>query len=158
MMAQKDFEIGDLIWAKRKNFPFWPAKIADPPTLLEEDFRTANGERAQHYVFFFGRQDYAWVWDEDIVPHSVEFLKNTNTPKSVLYEKAIDEIIAAGGVSVPNLKLVKKEPVEVLSNQNLIDGESEEILKKYIKVEKTEETYLRMRILQLFGQKEKLIF
>ncbi|GFU85721.1 putative oxidoreductase GLYR1 homolog [Trichonephila clavipes] len=69
MMAQKDFEIGDLIWVKRKNFPCWPAKIADPPTVLEEDFRTANGlqnmekserRKAQHYVLFFGSQDYAW--------------------------------------------------------------------------------------------------
>ncbi|GFV95523.1 putative oxidoreductase GLYR1 homolog [Trichonephila clavipes] len=139
MMAQKDFEIGDLIWVKRKNFPCWPAKIADPPTVLEEDFRTANGlqnmekserRKAQHYVLFFGSQDYAWVWDENIVPHSVEIL-HTNTPKSTLYEKAIDEIIAAGGVSVPNLKLVKKEPVD--------NGQSRIETKQKIKVEKTDD-------------------
>ncbi|GFS94951.1 oxidoreductase GLYR1-like protein [Trichonephila clavipes] len=124
---------------KWKNFPCWPAKIADPPTVLEEDFRTANGlqnmekserRKAQHYVLFFGSQDYAWVWDENIVPHSVEIL-HTNTPKSTLYEKAIDEIIAAGGVSVPNLKLVKKGPVD--------NGQSRIETKQKIKVEKTDD-------------------
>ncbi|GFY61090.1 putative oxidoreductase GLYR1 homolog [Trichonephila inaurata madagascariensis] len=139
MMVPKDFEIGDLVWAKRKNFPFWPGKIADPPTVLEED-QSSTRRKAQHYVFFFGSQNHAWVWDKNIVPHSVEMLPNVTSQKSNLFVKAIDEIIAAGGVSVPNLKLVKKEPVSNSeSNQNLIDGEFVESTKQKIKVEKTEE-------------------
>ncbi|GFW84241.1 oxidoreductase GLYR1 [Trichonephila clavipes] len=132
MTAPKDFEIGDLVWAKLKNFPFWPAKIADPPTVLEKVFCTAKGpqkkksctrRKAQHYVFFFGSQDYAWIWDKNIVPHSVEMLSNVSRKKSASYVKAIDEIIAAGGVSVPNLKLVKEESVENDElSKNLVDG------------------------------------
>ncbi|GFY77341.1 putative oxidoreductase GLYR1 homolog [Trichonephila inaurata madagascariensis] len=148
MMAPKDFEIGDLVWAKLKNYPFWPAKIVDPPTVLKKDFCTAKGRqkkksctrrKAQHYVFFFGSQNYAWIWDGNIVPHSVEMLSNVSRKKSTSYVKAIDEIIAAGGVSVPNLKLVKKEPVENDElSKNLIDGE---FVESTIKVEKTEEPF-----------------
>ncbi|GFU46302.1 putative oxidoreductase GLYR1 homolog [Trichonephila clavipes] len=149
MTAPKDFEIGDLVWAKLKNFPFWPAKIADPPTVLEKVFCTAKGpqkkksctrRKAQHYVFFFGSQDYAWIWDKNIVPHSVEMLSNVSRKKSASYVKAIDEIIAAEGVSVPNLELVKEEPVENdESSKNLVDGEFLESTKQKIKVGKTEE-------------------
>ncbi|GFS33763.1 putative oxidoreductase GLYR1 homolog [Trichonephila inaurata madagascariensis] len=126
MMAPKDFEIGDLVWAKLKNFPFWPAKIAEPPILLEKDFSTAKGpqkkkscthRKAQHYVFFFGSQNHAWIWDKNIVPHSVEMLSNVSRKKSTSYVKAIDEIIAADGEFVESIKQkvqVEKteEPVE----------------------------------------------
>ncbi|GFX72018.1 putative oxidoreductase GLYR1 homolog [Trichonephila clavipes] len=60
--------------------------------------------------------------------------------KSASYVKAIDEIIAAGGVSVPNLKLVKEESVENDElSKNLVDGVFLESTKQKIKVEKTEE-------------------
>ncbi|GFQ67004.1 putative oxidoreductase GLYR1 homolog [Trichonephila clavata] len=148
MVAKKDFEIGDLVWAKMKNFPFWPARITLPPIVLEKDFYSAKGlqkkrsstpRKAQHYVFFFGTKNYAWILDENIVPHSVEMLHNVSRKKSTSYVKAIDEIIAADSVSVPNLKLVKKELFENdASTENSIDEVVEST--KKIKVEKTEES------------------
>ncbi|GFQ89103.1 putative oxidoreductase GLYR1 homolog, partial [Trichonephila clavata] len=147
MVANKDFEIGDLVWAKMKNFPFWPARITLPPTVLDKGFCSAKGlqkkksstpRKAQHYVFFFGTNDYAWILDENIVPHSVEMLCKVSKKKSTSYVKAIDEIIAAGSVSVPNLKLVKKELFENdASTKNSIDEVVEST--KKIKVENTEE-------------------
>ncbi|GFR32753.1 putative oxidoreductase GLYR1, partial [Trichonephila clavata] len=148
MVAEKRFEVSALVWAKRKNLPFWPARIALPPTVLEKDFHSTKGlqkkksstpRKAQHYVLFFGTKEYAWVLDENIVPHSVEMLCNVSRKKSTSYVKAIDEIIAAGGVIAPNLKLVKKELSESnASTKNSID-EVVESTKMKIKVEKTDE-------------------
>ncbi|GFS56164.1 putative oxidoreductase GLYR1 [Trichonephila clavipes] len=120
MMAEKDFEIGDLVWAKMKSFPFWPAQIVNPPTVEGKVFSTTKGlqkkkftyRKAQHYVFFFGSKNYAWILDENIVPHSEEMLRKVKKKKSGYYVKAIEEIVEASLAIVPKLELVKKNYVE----------------------------------------------
>ncbi|GFY76105.1 putative oxidoreductase GLYR1 homolog [Trichonephila inaurata madagascariensis] len=117
-MAAENFEVGDLVWAKMKNFPFWPAKIVNPPT---EEENTAKGlqkkkpstpRKAQHYVFFFGSQNHAWILDENIVPHSEEMLSKVTKKKSTSYVKAIDEIVKASGSVVSKSIPVKEDSVE----------------------------------------------
>ncbi|GFQ74407.1 putative oxidoreductase GLYR1 homolog [Trichonephila clavata] len=116
MQSQNDFKIGDLVWAKMKNDPFWPAKIASPPTVKGKDYtvkeiqkkKSSMPRKAQHYVWFFGREKYAWILDKNIVPHSEEMLNEVTTKKCRSYSKAIDEIIEASGSIVLNRKHVKK--------------------------------------------------
>ncbi|GFQ77873.1 putative oxidoreductase GLYR1 homolog [Trichonephila clavata] len=121
MMAGKDFEIGDLVWAKMKNFPFWPAEIVNPPTVKGKIFPTTEGlqkkkpsmyRKAHHYVFFFGSKNYAWISDKNIVPHSDEMLNKLTKKKSGSYAKAIDEIVEASLAIAPKPKLGKKDNVE----------------------------------------------
>ncbi|CAL1279522.1 unnamed protein product [Larinioides sclopetarius] len=89
MVSKKDFEIGDLVWAKMKCFPFWPAKIVRPPT----DVKHPTSKKPQHYVFFFGTENYAWIPDENIEPHSDEMLQSiSNKKKSQIYKSAIEKI------------------------------------------------------------------
>ncbi|KAF8791059.1 cytokine-like nuclear factor N-PAC isoform X2 [Argiope bruennichi] len=76
MAAKKDFSIGDLVWAKMKCFPFWPAKIVEPPTNAKSTSR-----KARHYVFFFGSENYAWIQDKFIVHHSEEMLQCASSKK-----------------------------------------------------------------------------
>ncbi|GFS56093.1 putative oxidoreductase GLYR1 homolog [Trichonephila clavipes] len=117
MMAEKDFEIGDLVWAKMKSFPFWPAQIVNPPTVKGKVFSTTKGlqkkkftyRKAQHYVFFFGSKNYAWILDENIVPHSEEMLRKVKKKKSGYYVKAIEEIVEASLAIVLKPELVKKD-------------------------------------------------
>ncbi|GFT39786.1 retrotransposable element Tf2 155 kDa protein type 1 [Trichonephila clavipes] len=61
MAAKKHLEVGDLVWAKMKCFPFWPAKIVNPAIVQKKVLSTAKGlqkknsstaRKAQHYVFF----------------------------------------------------------------------------------------------------------
>ncbi|GFQ85739.1 putative oxidoreductase GLYR1 homolog [Trichonephila clavata] len=101
-----------------KNFPFWPAKIVDPPIIKEN---TAKGlqkkkpstpRKAQHYVFFFGSENHAWILDENIVPHSEEMLTKVTKKKSASYSKAIDEIVAASSSIVPKPIPVKEDSVK----------------------------------------------
>ncbi|GFY58545.1 putative oxidoreductase GLYR1 homolog [Trichonephila inaurata madagascariensis] len=108
-----------------KSFPFWPAKIINPPTLNKET-ATAKGlqkkkpsthKKAQHYVFFFGSKNHAWILDENIVPHSEEMLSKVTKKKSVSYTKAIEEIIDASSSIVP--KPVKEDSDEDESKPDL---------------------------------------
>ncbi|GBM72927.1 Putative oxidoreductase GLYR1 [Araneus ventricosus] len=90
-MVAADFEVDDLVWAKMKNYPFWPAKIVNPPS----NTKSTPSKKAHHYVFFFGSENYAWISDENIVHHSEEMLQSTSTKKkSTSYKSAIDKIIA----------------------------------------------------------------
>ncbi|GFS76783.1 putative oxidoreductase GLYR1 homolog [Trichonephila clavipes] len=120
-----------------KSFPFWPAKIINPPTLNKET-TTANGlqkkkpathKKAQHYVFFFGSKNHAWILDENIVPHSEEMLSKVTKKKSVSYSKAIEEIIDASSSIVP--KPVKEVSVEddESSKESTVDLNPEKITK-----------------------------
>ncbi|GFT34220.1 putative oxidoreductase GLYR1 homolog [Nephila pilipes] len=108
MVAKKDFEIGDLVWAKMKSYPFWPAKIVDPPT----DTKSSTPKKAKHYVFFFGSKNCAWILDENIVHHSEEMLNKVTKKKSSSYIQAIDEIVEASGSVAAKPKPVKEDSVK----------------------------------------------
>lgn len=120
MVAKKDFEIGDLVWAKMKRYPFWPAKIVIPPAGKEKVIYTPKGlkkksstpRKAQHYVFFFGSKNHAWILDENIVPHSEEMLNKVAKKKPASYIKAIDEIVEASSSITPKPKPVVEDSIK----------------------------------------------
>ncbi|GFR16207.1 oxidoreductase GLYR1 [Trichonephila clavata] len=62
--------------------------------------------------FFFGSKNFAWILDENIVPHSKEMLNKLSKKKSSSYAKAIDEIVEASLAIVPKPDHVKKNNVE----------------------------------------------
>lgn len=88
MVAKKDFEIGDLVWAKMKGFPYWPAKIVKAPTPT----KSSTPKKAQHYVYFFGSENHAWILDESILHHSEEMIPSDAKKKSVSLKLAIEQI------------------------------------------------------------------
>ncbi|GFV84497.1 oxidoreductase GLYR1 [Trichonephila clavipes] len=121
MVITKDFEIGDLVWAKMRCYPFWPAKVVSPPIVKEEVLNSTKGKqkkkysrprKGQHYVFFFGSHDHAWILDEKIVPHSEEMLNKVSKKKYASYVKAIEEIVEASDLVVPKPKPVKEDYTE----------------------------------------------
>lgn len=89
-MVAKKFEIGDLVWAKMKGYPAWPGKISVPPA-------EASVKKCQHYVFFYGSENYAWILDENIELHNqkmvVKYTQNQKRP--TVYLNAVDELVNA---------------------------------------------------------------
>ncbi|GFQ71954.1 putative oxidoreductase GLYR1 homolog [Trichonephila clavata] len=105
-MANKDFELGDLVWAKMKGYTPWPAQIADPPL-------NGKTKKGRHYVYFLGSKNYAWISEKDINHHSESYIPPANKKKSFLLRSAIDEIIA----------LSKEKPLKKTLNLS-IDNDS----------------------------------
>ncbi|KAI1286772.1 putative oxidoreductase GLYR1 -like protein [Halotydeus destructor] len=94
------FETGDLVWAKMKGFPHWPARLVDP---LTTNLRKPPGNyknKPTHCVFFFGSNNFAWIPEDAIKPYA-EFkdqyikLGKTNGFKGALAK--IEEFILNGG-------------------------------------------------------------
>ncbi|XP_037957863.1 putative oxidoreductase GLYR1 homolog isoform X2 [Teleopsis dalmanni] len=54
----------DLIWAKMKGFPPWPAMVVEPPVDLINQTRKAESK----CVFFFGTRNFAWIETASIRP------------------------------------------------------------------------------------------
>ncbi|GFT63812.1 putative oxidoreductase GLYR1 [Trichonephila clavipes] len=100
-MAAKNFELGDLVWAKMKNCPFWPAQIVNPPVVnenaLDADKGLTKKKRTlkKNIMFFFGTRNFSWINHENIVPHSEEMVNKQIKKKPGSYVKAVKEIIRA---------------------------------------------------------------
>ncbi|GFU93698.1 putative oxidoreductase GLYR1 [Trichonephila clavipes] len=177
MESQRDFNTGDVVWAKRKHYPFWSAKIVSPPTVKEGAYtvkemqkeKSSTLRQPQHYVFFFfGTENCAWISDENIVPHSEETFNKVTKKKSFSYVKAINKIIEESG-SVGELKpKVKKiqEPSRRSTNYSTLISSIPSFqvsINKPIDVQSmgvspdVKELYLKMKIgfigLGMMGQK-----
>ncbi|XP_055929799.1 cytokine-like nuclear factor N-PAC [Argiope bruennichi] len=141
MAVKKDFSISDLVWAKMKGFPFWPAKIVEPPTD-----KKSTPKKARHYVFFFGSLNYAWIKDENIVRHSEEMLQSTSSKKkSTLLKLAIKQIIEEAPKQAKSL--VKENEYPKKSPKVLTSGTEKKIAKVQRKKVKKEIQEVRKRIL-----------
>ncbi|GFQ94037.1 putative oxidoreductase GLYR1 homolog [Trichonephila clavata] len=84
-MSVAKFEIGDLVWAKKKDYPLWPAKISQPPK--EEK------KKGMHYVCFLKTETCAWVPIKKIQHHAEHLIPPYYEKKSPFLKLAIDEII-----------------------------------------------------------------
>ncbi|KAF8785229.1 cytokine-like nuclear factor N-PAC [Argiope bruennichi] len=109
MVAKKYFDIGDLVWAKMKSFPFWPAKIVKPPA----DTKSSALKKARHYVFFFGSENYAWILDQNIVQHSEEMLQAASSKKNSNSLKLAIKQITEEAPQKAKLLVKEKESPEV---------------------------------------------
>ncbi|KAH8503036.1 hypothetical protein H0E87_014382 [Populus deltoides] len=87
------FRLGDLVLAKVKGYPSWPAKISRP----EDWKRVADAKKV--FVYFFGTQEIAFVAPSDIQVFTNE-VKNKlsarcQSKKDRFFSQAVKEICAA---------------------------------------------------------------
>ncbi|KAI3812328.1 hypothetical protein L1987_17035 [Smallanthus sonchifolius] len=89
--ANNQLKLGDLVLAKVKGFPAWPAKISKP-----EDWKRTPDPR-KYFVQFFGTEEIAFVAPVDIQPFTSEskdkLLTRCSKGKTVKYfSQAVKEI------------------------------------------------------------------
>lgn len=82
------YEIGDLVWAKMKNFSPWPARIVEP----QKNMKRPVMKKPMHCVFFFGTQNYAWILEELIWPYEEYKEQYVNKNKSTSFKEAVEAI------------------------------------------------------------------
>ncbi|KAI6174862.1 PWWP domain-containing protein [Aphelenchoides bicaudatus] len=101
-----DFKIGDLVFAKMRGFPPWPAQIAKTPSTDDAKFG----------VYFFGTHETAFVRSADLLDYHTNLSTHGVACKRGGFQKALDEIqeVANKKTSEPEAS-PKKETVDAFS-------------------------------------------
>ena len=111
-MAIGEMRLGDLVLAKVKGFPAWPAKIGQP-----EDWNQAPDPK-KHFVQFYGTGEIGFVTPPDIQPFTSETKKKLSARcqgKTVKYfSQAEEEISAAYEES-------QKQKSDIVGNEALLN-------------------------------------
>ncbi|CAL1362045.1 unnamed protein product [Linum trigynum] len=88
--ARRQWKVGDLVLAKLKGFPAWPATVTEPQKWdLKSDWKKV-------LVYFFGTQQIAFCNPGDIEPFTEEKKQSLSTKrqgKSADFIRALNEII-----------------------------------------------------------------
>ncbi|CAN1812324.1 ENHANCER OF AG-4 protein 2 [Linum perenne] len=89
--AKTQLSLGDLVLAKVKGYPPWPAKVCRP-----EDWKKTPDPK-KHFVYFFGTQEIAFVTPSDIQVFTCEVKNKLSSKfhrKSNPFTQALKEIIS----------------------------------------------------------------
>lgn len=125
-MVAKGFEVGDLVWAKMKGYSPWPGKIAESPA----NTKSPKAKKYQHYVFFFGTENYAWIPQDCIFLHNEKQLqKYGNSKKTGIFQAAVETIVKK---SKDIAKYEQDESSDEQSNEDInVDKEQENNIAKH---------------------------
>ncbi|WVW86153.1 hypothetical protein I302_108194 [Kwoniella bestiolae CBS 10118] len=68
---KRNFEVGEIVLARLRGYPPWPARIADPETLPRNVLKTRPGKNPLIFCCqFFPAGDFSWLQSKEIKPLS----------------------------------------------------------------------------------------
>ncbi|XP_023636913.1 protein HUA2-LIKE 1 isoform X2 [Capsella rubella] len=122
-MAKDELRLGDLVLAKVKGFPAWPAKIS-----RAEDWDKAPDPK-KHFVYFFGTQEIGFVTPPDIQAFTSEakdkLLQRCKGKTLKYFAQAVEEISAAFEES-------QNHKSDILGNEALLNSAEPSLTKPKI--------------------------
>ncbi|XP_050234287.1 ENHANCER OF AG-4 protein 2-like isoform X2 [Mercurialis annua] len=125
--AKSQLKLGDLVLAKVKGFPAWPAKVSSP-----EDWEKAPDPK-KYFVQFFGTEEIAFVAPVDIQVFTSELMKKLSARcegKTKRFARAVEEISTAfqelhknkssgaNGCEAPSVDGIDEDEIEVEVNDD----------------------------------------
>uniref|UniRef100_A0A804I3E7 PWWP domain-containing protein n=1 Tax=Musa acuminata subsp. malaccensis TaxID=214687 RepID=A0A804I3E7_MUSAM len=90
------FAVGDLVWGKTKNHPWWPALVSDPSSAPIDAKKAHLSDVSLLLVYCFGSGAFAWCEPAQLKPFVEDFHRMTRQSSSKSFvaavEGALDEI------------------------------------------------------------------
>lgn len=89
-----EFSVGDFVWGKIKNHPWWPGQICDPSDASE--FAAKLKSKDKLLVAYFGDGTFAWCHPSQLKPFEENFVEISKLSSSKVFviavQQAVDEI------------------------------------------------------------------
>lgn len=116
--------IGELVWAKVRSHPWWPARVFDPALASQKANRA---RRPGHLLIaFFGDETYNWMKPLDLLPFSKHFTDKEHQTSQKLFCTAVSDALDYLDENTTN-------GVQVASGEDTSTATSNDLL-KYVRL------------------------
>ncbi|KAJ0962870.1 hypothetical protein J5N97_027992 [Dioscorea zingiberensis] len=73
--SNQAFAVGDFVWGRVRNHPWWPGRVLDPELVPEEASRAVRKNPNAVFVSYFGDDSYAWCHPMHLKPFKQVFVQ-----------------------------------------------------------------------------------
>ncbi|KAF8790451.1 cytokine-like nuclear factor N-PAC [Argiope bruennichi] len=118
-MMTDEFKKDELVWAKVKYFPPWPAKVVEPPV--------GKKRKNHYYVYFLGSNDFGWIERNNISSFIYNYDENVRRSyKNTQYTKGVKK----GGEIYHRMRNLNSDDAEAMIDEDTEDDEDEPVRPK----------------------------